>query len=261
MDVRHCETTPTLPCLIEFFLLKSSLAPLGLSSLYLSMCFQGERLRIPPNKCCPECFPQSTASCQHEGAVYGHDSQWNSSKCSVCVCSQGKVSCTPPSCPALSCGPDESPFVPTGECCPKCARHGASCPWEGQEYRDGEEWRPGPCSRCQCLAGRVQCSTAACQPITCKPSDENLVIQPGRCCPQCVPNPCLASGKEYKHGEQWQKNSCTTCVCHQGHSQCHTQTCPRLTCAKVRAPSTTTQNAMFCVGPSYLGGGQNVEKR
>ncbi|XP_048099370.1 extracellular matrix protein FRAS1 [Alosa alosa] len=192
---------------------------------------RGERLRIPPSQCCPECFPQSAASCQHEGAIYGHDSQWNGSKCSVCVCSQGKVSCGPPPCPALSCGPDQSPFVPTGECCPKCARHGASCSWEGVEYRDGEEWRPGPCSTCQCLSGRVQCSTAECQPITCKLS-ENLVIQPGQCCPQCVPNPCLASGKEYKHGEQWQKNSCTTCVCDRGHSRCHSQTCPRLACAK-----------------------------
>ncbi|XP_031426498.1 extracellular matrix protein FRAS1 [Clupea harengus] len=192
---------------------------------------RGERLRIPPSQCCPECFPQSPASCQHEGAIYGPNSQWSGSKCSVCVCSQGKVSCSPPPCPALSCGPDESPFVPTGECCPKCARQGASCSWEGLEYRDGEEWRPSPCSSCQCLSGRVQCSTAECQPITCKPS-ENLVIQPGQCCPQCVPNPCLASGKEYKHGEQWQKNSCATCVCDQGHSRCHTQTCPKLTCTK-----------------------------
>lgn len=32
---------------------------------------QGERLRIPPNKCCPECISLSQGSCQHEGLIYG----------------------------------------------------------------------------------------------------------------------------------------------------------------------------------------------
>ncbi|CAB1319258.1 unnamed protein product, partial [Coregonus sp. 'balchen'] len=32
---------------------------------------RGERLRIPPNQCCPECLPSSQGSCQHEEAVYG----------------------------------------------------------------------------------------------------------------------------------------------------------------------------------------------
>lgn len=28
--------------------------------------------------------------------------------------------------------------------------------------------------------------------------NENLVIQPGQCCPQCVSNPCLSAGKQYQ---------------------------------------------------------------
>uniref|UniRef100_A0A673XCZ9 Fraser extracellular matrix complex subunit 1 n=1 Tax=Salmo trutta TaxID=8032 RepID=A0A673XCZ9_SALTR len=97
--------------------------------------------------------------------------------------------------------------------------------------RDGEEWRPSPCSKCVCDSGLPQCYAAECQPVACQPLD-NLVIQPGHCCPQCVPNPCLSAGKEYKHGEQWQKSGCTRCVCDRGQSRCHTQTCPPRTCEK-----------------------------
>lgn len=32
---------------------------------------KGERLRIPANKCCPECISSSQGSCQYEGVVYG----------------------------------------------------------------------------------------------------------------------------------------------------------------------------------------------
>ncbi len=28
--------------------------------------------------------------------------------------------------------------------------------------------------------------------------NENLVVLPGQCCPQCEPNPCMEAGNEYK---------------------------------------------------------------
>ncbi|KAM4616687.1 extracellular matrix organizing protein FRAS1 [Polymixia lowei] len=192
---------------------------------------KGERLRIPANQCCPECVSSSQGSCQHEGVIYGPDSQWSPSLCSVCVCSGGSVSCSPRPCPPLSCPGDQSPFTPAGGCCPRCVRHGESCSWQGVEYRDGEEWKPSLCSKCYCNSGAVQCSAVECQPVACKPH-ENLVIQPGQCCPQCVSNPCLSAGKQYQHGEQWQKDSCTTCVCDLGQSRCHTHTCRPVTCQK-----------------------------
>uniref|UniRef100_A0A8C7CEK8 Fraser extracellular matrix complex subunit 1 n=1 Tax=Oncorhynchus kisutch TaxID=8019 RepID=A0A8C7CEK8_ONCKI len=186
---------------------------------------RGERLRIPPNQCCPECLPSSQGSCQHDEAVYGHDSQWSPSQCQVCVCSGGSVSCRQRPCPPLSCPPDQTAFTPAGDCCPKC--HPVS--WEDHEYRDGEEWRPSPCSKCVCMNGRPQCFTAECQPVACT-QHESLVIQPGQCCPQCLPTSCLSAGREHKHGEQWQKSSCTRCVCDRGQSRCHTHTCPPRTC-------------------------------
>ncbi|XP_042177181.1 extracellular matrix organizing protein FRAS1-like [Oncorhynchus tshawytscha] len=190
---------------------------------------KGERLRIPPNQCCPECLPSSQGSCQHDEAVYGHDSQWSAPQCQVCVCSGGSVSCRQRPCPPLSCPPDQIAFTPAGDCCPKCVRSGASCSWDDHEYRDGEEWRPSPCSKCVCSNGRPQCFTAECQPVACT-QHESLVIQPGQCCPQCLPTSCLSAGREHKHGEQWQKSSCTRCVCDRGQSRCHTHTCPPRTC-------------------------------
>ncbi|XP_035385518.1 extracellular matrix protein FRAS1 isoform X2 [Electrophorus electricus] len=210
---------------------------------------RGERLRIPPKKCCPECFPQSAGSCQRHGAVYGHDSQWSESECSVCTCSLGKVTCGPPACPSLSCGRGQSPYIPAGECCPKCGRNGVPCTWEGEEHRDGEEWSPSPCMKCECQDGHAQCSAAECQPITCEPN-EHLVIRPARCCPQCVSKPCIAAGEEYEDGQQWQKNSCTTCVCERGQTRCHTEKCPPLHCdkgqTKVQRPG---QCCAECVSP------------
>ncbi|KAM6954491.1 extracellular matrix organizing protein FRAS1 [Aplochiton taeniatus] len=194
---------------------------------------KGERLRIPPNQCCPECQPQTPGSCLYQGGTYEHDSQWRGSACSVCVCSGGGVSCGPRPCPPLHCGPDQSLFTPPGECCPKCASHGGSCSYEDTVYRDGEEWRPSVCSKCGCDDGQVQCFAAQCQPVSCQ-LNENLVIQPGHCCPQCMANPCLSAGKQYQHGEQWKKNSCTTCVCDGGQSRCHTHTCPPITCEKAQ---------------------------
>uniref|UniRef100_A0A3Q2PFS0 Fraser extracellular matrix complex subunit 1 n=1 Tax=Fundulus heteroclitus TaxID=8078 RepID=A0A3Q2PFS0_FUNHE len=192
---------------------------------------RGEFLRIPANKCCPECVASSQDSCQYEGVTYGHGSQWSPSPCSVCFCSRGNVSCHTRPCPDLTCPGDQNPFIPTGECCPKCGGNGESCSWQGVVYRDGEEWEPGMCSRCVCSSGKARCSVVECQQVACRPH-ENLVIQPGRCCPQCMSNPCLSAGTQYQHGEQWQKDACTTCVCHRGQSKCRTNTCQPVVCDK-----------------------------
>ncbi|XP_034027090.1 extracellular matrix protein FRAS1 [Thalassophryne amazonica] len=192
---------------------------------------RGERLRIPANMCCPECVSSSQGSCHHEGVIYGHGSQWSPSPCSTCTCSRGSVFCTAQPCPAVSCPAVQIPITPAGECCPRCGPHGESCSWQGIVHADGDEWKLGLCSKCSCSNGEIQCSVTECQPVTCKPH-ENLVIPPDHCCPQCVSNPCLSAGKQYQHGEQWQKNTCTTCVCDHGQSHCHTHTCQPLTCDK-----------------------------
>ncbi|KAM8864960.1 extracellular matrix organizing protein FRAS1 isoform 2-T3 [Synchiropus picturatus] len=192
---------------------------------------KGELLRIPAGDCCPVCVSSSQNSCQHEGETFGHDSQWSPVPCSVCVCSRGEVTCGPPRCHSVTCPADHQLFTPPGECCPKCARNGRSCSWQGSLYRDGDEWKSSQCSRCVCSDGDVQCSVVECPPVACTPQ-ENLVIQPGKCCPQCVSDPCLSAGKQYQNGQQWQKNPCTTCVCDHGQSKCHTSSCQPISCEK-----------------------------
>ncbi|KAM9823010.1 extracellular matrix organizing protein FRAS1 [Syngnathus typhle] len=191
----------------------------------------GERLRIAAEGCCPECVSAVEGGCSYQGLTYAHDTEWSPSPCTLCECSAGEASCRPRRCPALICPDDRRPFTPAGECCPECAGDGESCSWEGSQYRDGEEWRPSRCSRCVCHSGDVRCSVAECPPVACE-ANENLVIPPGQCCPQCLSNPCLSAGKQYQHGEQWQKDACTTCVCERGQSKCHVHTCQTVNCDK-----------------------------
>ncbi|XP_041644401.1 extracellular matrix protein FRAS1 [Cheilinus undulatus] len=191
---------------------------------------KGERLRIPANSCCPECVSTS-ASCQHNGGTYTDGSQWSPTPCTVCMCSKGGVSCSPWPCPAFSCPEGQMPFTPAGECCPRCSGGGASCSVQGSVYADGEQWRSGLCSKCFCSDGAVQCSVTECEEVVCKPG-ENLVIRPGQCCPRCETDPCLSAGTQHQHGEQWQKNACTTCVCDHGQSRCHTHRCGPISCEK-----------------------------
>uniref|UniRef100_A0AAV2MQP4 VWFC domain-containing protein n=1 Tax=Knipowitschia caucasica TaxID=637954 RepID=A0AAV2MQP4_KNICA len=157
---------------------------------------KGERLRIPANKCCPECI-SSQGSCQSEGVTYGEGSVWQPSPCQRCLCSGQSVSCSPLSCPALNCPADHTEHTIEGECCPQCVRNGGSCRWEDREYRDGEQFESGLCSRCVCSDGEIQCSVAECPSVSCK-TNENLVIRTGQCCPECVTNPCLSAGKQYQ---------------------------------------------------------------
>ncbi|CAL8334059.1 unnamed protein product [Arctogadus glacialis] len=192
---------------------------------------KGERLRIPADGCCPECVSTSQDLCQHQGLTYGDNSQWSPSPCEECVCSGGSVSCSPLPCPPLLCPPNQTLRTLAGQCCPICVRTGASCSVQGELFSHGDVWSSTPCSRCVCQDGDIACSAAECQPVTCQP-EQNLVIPAGGCCPRCVSNPCLSGGEQHQHGEQWQKDSCTTCVCDRGQSRCHTHTCPDITCPK-----------------------------
>ncbi|MGH0181185.1 UNVERIFIED_CONTAM: hypothetical protein FKN15_006840 [Acipenser sinensis] len=136
---------------------------------------------------------------------------------------------------------------------------GETCLFEGQEYQDGEEWKPTPCSKCICNNGASECYAAECHPVVCK-KDENLIIYPGKCCPQCVTNSCLVSKKEYKgqnkvkragqcceecvsskgnclyegsiryHGEMWNGTGCEFCMCERGQVMCQKAECAKVEC-------------------------------
>ncbi|KAM4809143.1 extracellular matrix organizing protein FRAS1 [Rhinophrynus dorsalis] len=192
---------------------------------------KGEVLRIEQNKCCPECASGSQGFCKHEGAVHAHGTQWSPSECTVCSCTNSKVTCIPKPCPNRSCKKGEVEQVPPGQCCPSCLGTRGPCSLDGHLLQDGEEWKPSQCSRCICNNGVIQCFTADCQPVLCE-KDEILAVVPGKCCPECLPKSCTVSGKTYEHGVQWKRNPCTSCMCNRGEVKCHTSPCYPLTCDK-----------------------------
>ncbi|XP_062470145.1 extracellular matrix organizing protein FRAS1 [Pezoporus occidentalis] len=192
---------------------------------------KGEVLQIASKKCCPECASRAEGFCQHEGQIHSHGTEWASSGCVRCSCAHGKVSCTPPPCPALMCGPGELQYTPQGSCCPRCVGRGEPCSFDGHLFQDGEDWHLGRCSKCICRDGVTRCFTASCQALLCS-KDEVMVTPPGKCCPECLPKPCSVSGRVYQHGEQWEKNACTACACHRGEVRCLSKTCDSVTCEK-----------------------------
>ncbi|XP_061439271.1 extracellular matrix organizing protein FRAS1 isoform X3 [Rhineura floridana] len=201
--------------------------------------WKGEVLQIAANACCPKCVSQTEGFCEHEGRIHEDDTEWAGSGCTTCSCTSGEVICIPKPCPALSCERGEVRSTSQGECCPRCVGTGETCSFDGQMFRDGEEWRPSKCAKCICRNGTVQCFTALCQPVLCE-EDESVVVPAGKCCPQCALKSCSAPGRIYEHGEQWQKDDCTACICDRGELRCLRQTCNLLTCekgeSKVRHP-------------------------
>uniref|UniRef100_A0A8C8VGV1 VWFC domain-containing protein n=1 Tax=Pelusios castaneus TaxID=367368 RepID=A0A8C8VGV1_9SAUR len=203
---------------------------------------KGEVLQIPPNACCPECASGTEGFCQHEGQTHAHGTEWAHTECTTCSCASGKVNCTPKSCPPLYCGRGELAYIAEGKCCPTCVGTGESCSFDGQIYRDGEEWRLNQCSKCVCSNGTSQCFTAECQPVLC-----TLAVPPGKCCPECVPKPCSVSEKVYEHAEQWKKNVCTTCVCDRGEARCVKQACVPHTCDKYQCCEECVSSKESCL--------------
>uniref|UniRef100_A0A8C0ZJM5 VWFC domain-containing protein n=1 Tax=Cyanistes caeruleus TaxID=156563 RepID=A0A8C0ZJM5_CYACU len=208
---------------------------------------KGEVLQIASNKCCPECASRAKGFCQHEGQIHSHGTQWTSSGCVRCSCAHGKVTCSPRTCPALSCGQGELQDTAQDSCCPKCVGRGEPCSFDGHVFQDGEGWSLGRCSRCVCRDGATLCSTASCQPLLCS---QVRTLLPSRKCSSAPPFPW--------HGEQWQKNACTACVCQRGEVRCLRETCGSVTCqkgeSKVQRPGKCCEECVSSKGSCLHGG-------
>ncbi|XP_077332215.1 extracellular matrix organizing protein FRAS1 [Lithobates pipiens] len=218
---------------------------------------KGEVFRIEHNKCCPECTSRKEGACQYEGQEHAHDTQWAQSKCTMCTCKHGKVSCASKPCPKTHCNEGEVGIVAPGECCPVCFGTGESCSLNGHVMKDGEEWKLSQCSKCTCKSGVTQCFTADCLPMLCD-KDEILAVVPGKCCPECLPKSCTVAGKIYEHGVQWKKNPCSTCICDKGEVKCHTKTCSSLTCykgqTKIKQPGQCCEECVSSKGSCTVNG-------
>ncbi|KAM7391087.1 hypothetical protein PAMP_021803 [Pampus punctatissimus] len=154
---------------------------------------RGERLRIPANKCCPECVSSSQDSCQYEGVIYG---------------GQTKVK-------------------RAGRCCDECAAAKGSCLYEGMVRYHGDMWNGTGCEFCTCDRGQVLCQRAECGRVEC-PQGSELVHLQGKCCPECssVKPSCVYERKSYKDSSRWTDGSCRECECRDAQVTCYLQSCP-----------------------------------
>uniref|UniRef100_A0A8C3VXH4 Kielin cysteine rich BMP regulator n=1 Tax=Catagonus wagneri TaxID=51154 RepID=A0A8C3VXH4_9CETA len=102
--------------------------------------------------------------------------------------------CIRRACPELSC-PLSERHTPAGSCCPVCQALSQSCLHQGQQVASGEHWAVDACSTCSCAAGTVRCYSQRCPLLSCNP-DEAPALNPGSCCPRCLPRPasCMAFG-------------------------------------------------------------------
>ncbi|XP_044284420.1 extracellular matrix organizing protein FRAS1 [Varanus komodoensis] len=219
--------------------------------------WQGERLQIAPNACCPTCISRTEGFCEHEGQIHEDDTEWAGSGCATCSCAHGKTTCAPRVCPTLSCGRGAVASLGRGECCPRCVGSGEPCFFDGRTFWDGEEWRPSQCAKCVCRNGTAECFTIRCQPVLCN-EDEDLVVPAGKCCPNCAPKPCFASGRAYEHGEHWQNDTCTRCICDRGETRCLRQSCAPPACGKgekkVRRPGNCCEECVRSKGSCVQNG-------
>ncbi|XP_028408939.1 kielin/chordin-like protein isoform X2 [Dendronephthya gigantea] len=95
------------------------------------------------------------------------------------------------------------------------------CKEEGKEIRLPFKV---PCTRCVCEGGSVICKKESC------PSMDDCrgiaVLKPGTCCPECQESDnCLYQGINYKNGDTWLGQKCTSCSCNQGEVRCEQQVC------------------------------------
>ncbi|XP_014397303.1 PREDICTED: kielin/chordin-like protein [Myotis brandtii] len=159
-------------------------------------CLPSER-HTPPGGCCPVC---RECVVEAEGRRVADGESWRdpSNACITCTCHRGRVECRLEECQALSCPHGWVKVRDTGRCCERCQVPSApaqSCEHQGREVASGESWAVDPCTSCSCVAGAVRCQSQRCPPLSCGP-DEAPALNPGSCCPRCLPRPasCMAFG-------------------------------------------------------------------
>jgi len=96
-----------------------------------------------------------------------------------------------------------------------------------KKYYVGDTWNPEVCALCECFAdGEVGCAKITCDyPVGC----DKVIEVRGECCPVCDTG-CQVGDVDYREGERWAQDECTTCECTivNGRKQtiCATVDCP-----------------------------------
>ncbi|XP_074049842.1 kielin/chordin-like protein isoform X1 [Macrotis lagotis] len=153
-------------------------------------CPPSQLLPPDPQNCCPTCA-QALSNCTV--GLQGRELT-PPDPCYTCQCQDLTWLCIHRFCPQLGCPPAEH-YIDSGTCCPTCRAPSPSCSYKGHMVPSGEHWVVDECTSCSCEAGTVRCQSQHCSLVTCDP-EEAPVLDPGSCCPRCLPRPasCLAFG-------------------------------------------------------------------
>ena len=146
--------------------------------------------------------------------------------------SVGSLNCLCPRLPIKGC---LRPYIPPGECCPRCS----GCKPTGEISYDDDGnlllWKPSPCEFCTCVNGRPQCVIQDCAAPFC----ENYVTVKGRCCPVCPPRGCNPTGDIFYDSNgilSWRPDPCTYCSCVNGRPSCNIRDCAAPSCPNYVIP-------------------------
>ncbi|XP_023384687.1 kielin/chordin-like protein isoform X5 [Pteropus vampyrus] len=156
-------------------------------------CPPSERHSLPGSCCpvCQECVVEAEGRRVADGESWRHPSN----ACITCTCHWGQVECHLEECQALSCPHGWAKVLEAGRCCEQCQAPAQTCSHQGREVASGEGWVVDACTSCSCVAGTVRCQSQRCPPISCG-QDKAPALNPGSCCPHCLPRPasCMAFG-------------------------------------------------------------------
>ncbi|XP_024901624.1 kielin/chordin-like protein [Pteropus alecto] len=156
-------------------------------------CPPSERHSLPGSCCpvCQECVVEAEGRRVADGASWRHPGN----ACITCTCHWGQVECHLEECQALSCPHGWAKVLEAGRCCEQCQAPAQTCSHQGREVASGEGWVVDACTSCSCVAGTVRCQSQRCPPISCG-RDKAPALNPGSCCPHCLPRPasCMAFG-------------------------------------------------------------------
>lgn len=105
-----------------------------------------------------------------------------------------------------------------------------------------------PCLKCHCTEKRLTCIKKACPVLQCPQTKQVKGI--GECCPRCnekreimqVPGKCILGKGFHSDGKKFSPDHCSKCICKNGTSVCHRNTCPVLECS----PELQTQKPGEC---------------
>lgn len=138
------------------------------------------------------------ASCSWEGRQYRDGVEWTTSPCTKCRCRNGHTECLVAECQPVTCkAVSNNPEL--------CLVFWSVSNSQGKTVlpvlvckTTTISWNRDWLIMFRLWIERVILAIKSMLMCSFDTQNENLVVQPGQCCPQCEPDPCMEAGNEHK---------------------------------------------------------------